>query len=285
MMRREFEVFRWNSPFGSFGACGIRLHSFPSDEIYTAQFQDDNFSSTTVNEANPASSFFFDILLLLWIAIVMLFLYGIYLFLWSAQDFITSHSLSWLGNIRYTLTRNVILHFTAQSLPYEDLDGIFRNILPSPSVSTKTGWCQLKRKQWSSVHTSRETMCHLCVCCYGLVDALPTAETDQALNEFIRLHRHMFQLLSLHNRHTISLFLSFWRCRWPDHPESESELCVIKSLIVRYYVVTSCFFGVMISLYFVSWCLSSYSNLPRWRSIESGTPRMKNSPERYSRVS
>ncbi|XP_076610899.1 uncharacterized protein LOC143335388 isoform X2 [Chaetodon auriga] len=40
----------------------------------------------------------------------------------------------------------------------------------------------------------------------------------------------------------------------------------------------------MVSLYFVSWCLSSYSNLPRWRSIESGTTRMRNSPERYSRA-
>lgn len=189
MMRREFEVFRWNSPFGSFSACGIRLHSFPSYEIYTAQYQDDNFSSTTVNEANR--TFFF------WhLAIINCYSYVISLWhlfvLWSAQDFITSRSLSWLGNIRYTLTRIVILDFTAQSLHYEDLvDVIFRTILPSPSVSTKTGWCQLKRIQWPSVHTSRKTMCRLYVCWYGLVDALPTAKTA-SFKGIYTFARHMF---------------------------------------------------------------------------------------------
>lgn len=139
--------------------------------------------------------------------------------------------------------------------------------------------------QWSSVHTSRKTMCRLCVCWYGLVDALPTAKTEQVLNEFIRLHRHMFD-------YYISIICT--QSGFFPPFEDAGDLIIrrvtvkyvfIKSQTVNCYVVASCFFGVMISLYFVSWCLSSYSNLPRWRSIESGTPRMKNSPERYSRVS
>lgn len=41
---------------------------------------------------------------------------------------------------------------------------------------------------------------------------------------------------------------------------------------------------VWLFLYFCFMCLSSYSNLPRWRSKASGTTRVRNSPERYLRA-